>query len=350
MKKIALINDTHFGARVDSTALLKYFSLFYSNVFFPALEENNIKTIVHLGDFFDRRKYINTFTANQAREMFTSVASNYDLHIIAGNHDCFYKHTNSVNSLDEFIHETPKRRFYTEACTQIIEGVPILFVPWITPENEEVFQRELATTEAKILFGHLELAGFEMYRGAFSDHGLDKTLFQKFELVCSGHFHHKSTYQNIHYLGSPYEMTWADYNDIKGFHLLDLETLELEFIQNPYRLFHKVFYDDTKSSDTVDFAALKDGYVKVVVVNKTNPIRYDAFISEIEAAEPANIQIIEDHLKLSIADDREMFSEAESTEDILKHAIRQLGVDSVREKEVESLLTSIYQEASQVII
>ena len=46
--KIALLNDTHFGARNDSPAFLKYFMEFYDEQFFPYLEEHNIKTLIHL--------------------------------------------------------------------------------------------------------------------------------------------------------------------------------------------------------------------------------------------------------------------------------------------------------------
>ncbi len=57
--KIALLNDTHFGARNDSSAFLDYFMRFYNEIFFPYLKENNITTLIHLGDVVDRRKFIN---------------------------------------------------------------------------------------------------------------------------------------------------------------------------------------------------------------------------------------------------------------------------------------------------
>ena len=57
--KIALLNDTHFGARNDSNIFDEYFYKFYNDIFFPYLKENNIKTLIHLGDIVDRRKYIN---------------------------------------------------------------------------------------------------------------------------------------------------------------------------------------------------------------------------------------------------------------------------------------------------
>ena len=68
--KIALLNDTHFGARNDSPAFLDYFMRFYNEIFFPYCKENNIKTLIHLGDVVDRRKFINHQTASIFRKEF----------------------------------------------------------------------------------------------------------------------------------------------------------------------------------------------------------------------------------------------------------------------------------------
>ena len=48
--KIAIITDTHFGARNDSVQFDEYFYQFYEGQFFPYLQKNNIKTVLHLGD------------------------------------------------------------------------------------------------------------------------------------------------------------------------------------------------------------------------------------------------------------------------------------------------------------
>jgi len=56
--KIALITDTHYGARKSSKTFHDFFQKFYDNVFFPTLEERGIKTVIHLGDAFDSRKTI----------------------------------------------------------------------------------------------------------------------------------------------------------------------------------------------------------------------------------------------------------------------------------------------------
>jgi len=66
--KIALLNDTHFGARNDSLIFDDFFHKFYDEIFFPYLKENNIKTLIHLGDVVDRRKFINFRIAHNFRK------------------------------------------------------------------------------------------------------------------------------------------------------------------------------------------------------------------------------------------------------------------------------------------
>ena len=46
--KIALLGDTHFGVRNDARHFHEYYEKFYSEVFFPYLEEHGINTIIQL--------------------------------------------------------------------------------------------------------------------------------------------------------------------------------------------------------------------------------------------------------------------------------------------------------------
>ena len=89
--KVAIITDQHFGARNDSIQCLDYYQNFYDNIFFPKLEEQQIKHILILGDTFDRRKFINFNTLSRAKKMFFDKAYDNDIFItmIAGNHDTY---------------------------------------------------------------------------------------------------------------------------------------------------------------------------------------------------------------------------------------------------------------------
>lgn len=103
--KVAVITDTHWGARNDHQAFAQYFIKFYDEVFFPKIDELGIKHVLHLGDLTDRRKYINFVTAKNFETHFMKPL--YDrgirLDVVAGNHDTFYKNTNEINSLNNFM-------------------------------------------------------------------------------------------------------------------------------------------------------------------------------------------------------------------------------------------------------
>ena len=121
--KIALITDTHFGARNDSLPFNEYFYKFWENIFFPYIDKNNIKTIIHLGDTMDRRKFVSYKIANDFRRRFITpiVDRKLDTHILIGNHDTYYKNTNEVNSVQELVgNKYDNIKYYTESNTDLL--------------------------------------------------------------------------------------------------------------------------------------------------------------------------------------------------------------------------------------
>lgn len=347
--RVALITDQHFGARNDSIQMHNYFEKFYSEFFFPTLEENNIDTVIQLGDIFDRRKYINYFSLSQSRKYFFDVLEKrgVTLHSIIGNHDIYYKNTNYVNSPQLLLQDYKKFYFYPKAIETEFDGTKILFVPWINSENADETFELLENTDAQIVMGHLELSGFEMYKGSVIDSGFSTKYFNRFDIVMSGHYHHKSTRENIHYLGSPYEMTWSDYNDPRGFHIFDTSTRDLKYCQNPYSIFHKIFYDDEVKSESdileADYSALTDSYVKVIIKNKSNPYIFDRFVDIINQKNPCNIQVVEANHYLDATNEEDMISEAEDSITSIKKYIQKLSVNNTAA--VESLFNELYYEA-----
>jgi DNA repair exonuclease SbcCD nuclease subunit len=355
--KIALITDTHFGARNDSQAFADYFKEFYDGVFFPFLDENNIDTVIHLGDIVDRRKYINFSTARHLEE--TLIKPLYDrgidTHMLIGNHDTYYKNTNEINSMRELYNNSRYNNlhFYSDVPEEVdFDGCKILMTPWICTGNYEQSMEIIQNTSAQVLFGHLEIKGFEMYKGAVNnDHGFSRTIFNRFDVVCSGHFHHKSTDGNITYLGAPYQITWSDFNDPRGFHVFDTDDRSLTFYPNPLEMFHKIHYNDVdKTMEQVvnhDFEKYYNKFVKVIVSEKSNPYWFDMFIDKLEKAGPFNVQVVEDHLHLDLESDDDIINEAEDTMTILHKYIDSLDI-STDKKHVEETLKDLYQEALSV--
>lgn len=353
--KVALITDQHFGARNDSKRIHDHFEKFYNEIFFPYLKDNGIDTVVDLGDTFDRRKYISFTSLKRAREMFFQplADNNITLHVLVGNHDSVYKNTLEVNSVDLLLEEYGNIVTYIDPTVIEVGGCEIMMVPWICDNNEEQTFLLADKTSAQVLFGHLELSGYEMYKGGYIDHGFSDKWLKKFDLVCSGHYHHKSTRDNINYLGCPYEMTWSDYNDPKGFHVFDTHTRTLEFIENPFTLFHKIWYDDTEldlnglTKQTDTFEDYRGKVVKVIVKTKDNPMLFDMFIERLEAVDPLNIQVVTDHLHLDLEDDDDIIDEAEDTLTILSTYVD--GLEIKNDKiELQQVLKSLYDEALAV--
>mgnify|MGYP003642690739 CR=1 FL=1 len=352
---VGLITDQHFGARNDSKRMHDHFQDFYENVFFPTLKERGIDTVIDLGDTFDRRKYISFTSLKRAKEMFFQplADSNIKLHVLVGNHDSVYKNTLEVNSVDLLLEEYDNITTYTGPEVIELGGCEIMMSPWICDANEEKTFLMADKTSAQVLFGHLELSGYQMHKGGFIDHGISDSWLKKFDLVCSGHYHHKSARGSINYLGCPYEMTWSDYEDQKGFHIFDTVTRTIEFIPNPYLMFYKIWYDDTDMdmekmlSIASQFSAFTNKTIKVIIKNKDKPALFDMFIEKLESADPLHIQVVTDHLHLDLEDDDDIIDEAQDTVAILNNYVDGLEIKNDK-AELQTLLRNLYAEALMI--
>lgn len=344
--KIALITDTHAGARNDSLAFNKYFMNFYNDVFFPTLEKEGVTSVIHLGDLFDRRKYTNNYIISEWKKGFFDKLKNYNCHFLVGNHDIYWKNSNEVSTTDLLLREYDFM-IYSEPEEIVIDGVNILMMPWINSSNYEECSNAIKESNSTIMMGHLEVNGFEMYKGSYCDDGLSPSMFNKFDMVFSGHFHHKSDNGTIYYLGNPYHLTWMDYGDERGFHIFDTKTRELTFIKNPYSIFKKLIYNDENLAfdDIIneDRSDMEGCYVKVIVQNKTDGYLFDKFIEQIEKNNSADISVV-DNIGIEMMEDTDIIDEAEDTLTILSKYIDGLSLNVDKQK-LDNLMKTLYNES-----
>ena len=341
--KVALVTDTHFGARNDNQVIQEHINQFFGELFFPYLEEHNIKDIIHLGDLMDKRKTVSFLTLSNLRKNFMEIIHDRTImtHILVGNHDSYYKNTLKLSSVNELYGNTPFIHVYDTAETITLGDLRICLLPWLCAENEHESYVELDRTDAKILMGHLELAGFLMFKGMRSDHGLEKNDFSKFEKVLSGHFHLRNDDGHIYYLGTPYEMMWSDYNTERGFHILDTDTQEIEFIRNPNVLFHKIYY---KEDMEIDVSTYSNKFVRLVVSEKKNPYAFDSFVDELYAVNPAQLSIIED---FDTIEDETKIEGTEDTITIISNHVKNLSTD-LDKGILDKMLRNLYLEAVSI--
>jgi DNA repair exonuclease SbcCD nuclease subunit len=342
--KVAIITDTHYGARKGSKYLHEYFEKFYNDVFFPTMEEYNIKTVIHMGDAFDSRKSIDYQSLEWAKRVVFDPLKSYDVHMIVGNHDCYYKNTNQVNSPELLLQTYPNIKTYSEVSEVNIDKLKVLFIPWINAENYQNTVNAIKNTNSLCAMGHLELNGFRAHRGHVMEDGMECKLFEKFTKVFSGHYHTRSDDGKIFYLGNPYEMFWNDVNDARGFTIFDTETLEHTPINNPYKLFYNIYYEDTPIQ-LFNFKEYEGKIVKVIVRKKTKPKDFEKFIDKLYSIGVQDMKIIE-NFQITESENFEV-DEEENTISILNRYIEESDLE-LDKGMVKKIIQDLYRQSCEV--
>lgn len=350
--KVAIITDLHFGARNDNQAFLDYQEKFYTNVFFPALKEKGVTTILNLGDTWDRRKYINFNTLKQVKKFFFDEIAKNDMqmYMLAGNHDTYYKNTNDINSPDLLLNEYKNVTIIDSPRLITIDKTDIAMMPWICAENYAESMDMINTTAAPLCMGHFEIDGFTMHRGMTSHGGLDPAVFKRFDMVFTGHYHHRNNNGHIYYLGNPYELTWNDYNDPRGFHFFDTTTRELQFVMNPYTMFYRLEYNDLENDyENFDFQSCKEKYVKIVVSKKSDFYKFDTFMNKVYNNDPYDVKIIEDFSEFKDGELDESIN-LEDTMDVLSNYIDNVETTNVDKEKLKVFMKTLYTEAINITV
>ena len=346
--KIAIITDQHFGCRKNSKLFHYYFLQFYNDIFFPTLEKEGITTLVDMGDTFDNRTGINFNALAWAKDNYYDRLRDLGItvHTIVGNHTAYYKNTNDINAVDLLLREYDNVKVYAETEEVKLGDLKVLFVPWINNENEKQTFKKVNKTKCDIVMGHLELNGFKATAGHVMEHGMETTPFDRFKRVYSGHYHCRSVQDPVHYLGNPYEMFWGDVNDTeRGFHLFDTQTLEHTPINNPYRLYYIIYYEDTPYQ-TFDTRKYENKIVKIIVRQKSDVSQFEQFVEKLYASNVAELKVVE-NFSIQESEDFEAF-ESEDTMSILNRYIEEAEINLDKSR-VQKVLMDVYQEACEVV-
>jgi DNA repair exonuclease SbcCD nuclease subunit len=343
----AIITDQHFGCRKNSKLFHDYFLNFYNDVFFPTLEQYGITTIIDLGDTFDNRKTIDFAALEWAKTNYYDRLKSMGctVYTVVGNHTSYYKNSNSINAVDLLLREYSNVRVISDPTVIDVGDLPILFVPWINQENEEKTFKIFKNPPSKIAMGHLELAGFSPYKGHIMQEGYDKSLFDNFDLVFSGHYHTRSNNKKIFYLGNPYEIYWNDVDDARGFHLFDTESLKLTPVNNPYRMFYQVYYDET-DVDTLNFSDYTNKIVKLIVRKKTDNLKFEKFVDQLYSSDIAELKIVE-NFSVEKIDHLDEF-ESEHTMSIVTRYIEESTTDLEKSK-LKRIFQRVYKQACELV-
>lgn len=348
VKGTPIITDMHIGARNDDPAIRRQQAKFL-DFFFDYLQKNEIKHVLHGGDLYERRKYINFQTQQFARKNFLERFEKLGirLDIIPGNHDQYSRNTNEVLGLFELARSFPNVNIHVDPTEIMVGNQKVLMLPWICDSNMKATMEAIEKTTAKYCLGHLELYGFEMDKGNVCTHGMNAELFGKFHWVGTGHFHHRSSKGNIHYLGASGELTWHDYNDPRGFTMMNFETGFWHHVDNPYIIHRVLVYDDTTGEEILkqDFSIFEDCYVKVKIEHKANDYLFDLFMERVMKANPIKVTIMDSTIEIlnEKANSEVSMNSVESTPMLINRYVDNL--DLKKADKLKGLLGELYNEA-----
>jgi len=343
--KVLLITDQHFGVRNDNLHYVERYRKFYTEKVLPTIDKEGITEVLCLGDTFDRRKGVNFSSLEAAKEMWFRPLQDrgVKMTMLIGNHDIYFKNTLRVNSPELLLGEFNNIEIIYCPGERLIGGKKMMLIPWICDENREATWESIQDTDAEYCMGHFELNGFDPIPGFTMTHGDDPTPLQKFKMVCTGHYHVKSTKANINYLGNPCQLYWNDYGQDRGFHILNTSTQKLKFYKNPYHTFNKIYYNDDITLSPVAIKKLEGTYVKLIVESKTDQVKFDSIVRRLQAADLADLKIIEDmSYELDDVDDVEV----EDTLTILEQCVSEFE----NKDDIFKILKTLYMEASDVCV
>jgi len=225
MKQIALITDTHIGENNYEEVSLVFEQLFEQCI------ELGIDTIYHLGDVFHSRKGQSDTVLNAWGHILNVMEQRYDLKMICivGNHDKLNQEEN-----DSFLTPFSQHKNFTlveQNDSILVDDVMMYFVSYFPNEKQQRLVDCCKNYEEirSVLLIHADIKGFRMNGAAVSEHGFDQSALSQFNLVLVGHYHDASEIGNIKYIGAGLQHNFGE-NPIKGFTILNVETLKTELI------------------------------------------------------------------------------------------------------------------------
>ena len=339
--KIAILGDTHLDIKHYSEVFHNQFETFYTDIFFPYLLDNRIEYVIQTGDLFDNKKQINFNSLDKIKEYFLNKFEEYNIKLITfpGNHDCPFWKTSLKNNAQSIILKDYKNiKSYDYPTTIIFDKLNIDIIPWICKDNQEEILNFISESESEICIGHFELQGFPVYSGYDMKTGMSATILNDYKKVISGHYHTKSERGNVIYVGVPYHLTRHDTNEVKGFHILDTETLELEFIKNPFQLFRKIDWID----NIINPKDFTNCYVKIIVKGKSDEEQFNKYVKELEEY-AYDIDIVENIMIENEEESEEI--EHQDTKEIISKYIKTIKNKEINHNKLEDIIMNLYNEA-----
>jgi len=330
--KVAIFSDLHLGIYGNSETWHKI-AIDWATWIAQELKDKKIKDILFLGDFFHNRSEISVQTMYVASKLL-DILKDFNILMIVGNHDAFYKNRSDVHSLG-LINGHEKITIVDKNRTIDAFGKTLLFVPW---------NNELPDGKFDYIFGHFEIQSFKMNNYKVCDHGLSSIDFlaSRTDTVFSGHFHHRNTKKynegKINYVGNTFSMDFADVDNAKGYYILDIENGDLEFSENTVSpKFKKILVSKIKSYTKED---IQNNIIKLIVDIEMTDKQVEKVQTYISKHNPFQLNT-EYNTTQKTMDDVEI--DSINLEEQFGEYITQLKLEDEKEKRISKIVKELYE-------
>jgi calcineurin-like phosphoesterase family protein len=356
IKRFFIISDTHFGVRSNSIEWMEIQKDYFTKWFIPHIKEmyKPGDALIHCGDVFDSRQSMNLKVMNMAMEIFEEISKLMPVFMICGNHDIYYKTSNSVNSIKMF-NWLPNVRVYEEpVILEINNGISTaLLMPWQDSHEDE--SQIIQTNKADYLFCHTDFRGVKFNARVDVEDGNEIESVNQFKRVYSGHIHYAQKNQNIRMVGCPYPLTRSDNGNVKHFWILNFENDTEEGTVNNYSpKFVKIKLEKALETTYEDMKLYVDNNFVDILVNSSWAAHFP-FSSFLEAF--ANIKYRKlNYIITSIGSDEETDGDYdENSEEVdlptlIDLHIEGLSYSELIKQKLKEVSRALYQKSLRVDI
>lgn len=242
---------------------------------FKESKNHECKYILFLGDLFHDRAKIDVLTYLRTFEAFMNeVDPNQEIYLLVGNHDMYHRERWDVNSVKPLT-AIPNVHIVDEPSTINIGGRNI---DWI-PHTEDPIKEAKKLKEGRdkkdltLLLGHMAIdnAILNTMYGTKADviveydtgmKTVDVSIFDDWSngRVFLGHYHGaQHLNDHVEYLGSPLQLSYGEAFQEKHIAVLDLKTLEYEYIINDFSPKHLIL-----EKNEINAHNLKGNFTRIV--------------------------------------------------------------------------------------
>jgi DNA repair exonuclease SbcCD nuclease subunit len=238
--RILITADWHLQKGLRTNIVLNFLDYIEEYYF-----ENNMDSIYVLGDIFDRATNIkNEVFIPVFTKLYEMKEKGINFLFLLGNHDI-------INVDNDSIVETFKPIGKVIKEVEKDDGKNFTFLPY-TKDEDKVGN----ALGQGVLFTHLPIADFEFDNSyhATEKNSFSRSVFESFSLVFTGHFHRHQVWNNIIYVGAPFQQFRDEAGQTKGFIVFDTDTENwelIEYTEAPTYTFLK--YDDLINLASMEF-------------------------------------------------------------------------------------------------